>query len=50
MQRSGGIAPDADKIVIFQHSKYTSMKVSANNGIHNNTIAPKQSGHNTIYS
>ena len=31
---------DADKIVIFQHSKYARMKVSANNGhgTHNHTI------------
>ena len=30
--------PDTDKIVIFQHSNYAWMKVSANNGTHNHTI------------
>ena len=30
--------PDADKIVIFQHSKYAWIKVSANNGTYNHTI------------
>ena len=50
MQESGAQPPDADKILIFQHSKYASMKVSANNGTHNHNTTPKQSGHNTTYN